>query len=235
MAYGIDTVFHDFDERVVSESLDPLDGELAHHASEFDWPVVERALGEAAAGLDDENRHRLAEALWRLVGFALGDSVTHGLHRVPHATSFSSIGRRVIALGFVTGHPALEDASLRQIARASGGTAAARAPTFRRRPASSAASGIVPSVPTATGKPRATVSPHLIRMPPDPGARLRDRVHRPANAVAALRVVRWCAEWPPTHRDAQPRPDFLLTFERRHGPGPASADRALVATSPVPY
>lgn len=56
---------------------------------------------------------------------------------------------------------------------------------------------------------------------------LAERVAKMAATVRAKRVVRWYLEWPPTRRDAPPRPEFVRIFESVHGPAPASAERVL--------
>lgn len=65
-----------------------------------------------------------------------------------------------------------------------------------------------------------------------PGLRLR--IARCREVIAALRVRRWCWEWPPTHRDAPPRPEFVRAFETAHGPAPESAQRILDSFQPMP-
>jgi hypothetical protein len=54
-----------------------------------------------------------------------------------------------------------------------------------------------------------------------------ERITRCAHALRALRVVRWCHEWPPGHPESPMRPRFVREFEDKHGEAPASAERLL--------
>lgn len=51
-------------------------------------------------------------------------------------------------------------------------------------------------------------------------------------AVRALRVQRWCLEWPRGHAERPTVPRFVTEFERQHGPAPDSAERILEAFQP---
>jgi len=45
--------------------------------------------------------------------------------------------------------------------------------------------------------------------------------------IRALRVLRWCQEWPSAHPESPGRPRFVREFEAQHGPAPESAERVV--------
>ena len=56
---------------------------------------------------------------------------------------------------------------------------------------------------------------------------LSSRLSALVNVCRAIRVRRWCLEWPRGHAERPRPPGFVAEFERVHGPAPASAERVL--------
>jgi len=54
-----------------------------------------------------------------------------------------------------------------------------------------------------------------------------EKLGRLIEEVRAMRVVRWCHEWPMHHSEMPALPDFVAEFQAAHGPVPESAKRLL--------
>lgn len=71
---------------------------------------------------------------------------------------------------------------------------------------------------------------HSIPTQPTPVPSFSDlcgRLARCAEAVRALRVLRWSLEWPAGHSERPASPRFVSEFEAIHGAAPESALRVL--------
>ena len=51
-------------------------------------------------------------------------------------------------------------------------------------------------------------------------------------SVRAMRVLRWCHEWPVGHSERPHAPAWVREWERVHGPAPESAERVVGKEEP---
>lgn len=53
------------------------------------------------------------------------------------------------------------------------------------------------------------------------------RIEALTRTIRALRVLHWSVQWPHGHPERPQPPDYVVEFEARNGPAPASAERVL--------
>jgi hypothetical protein len=104
----------EFREGYDSPHKDPLDGEIGHSATGFDWDDLFRRLGEGDCPLDERDYVAMGQALRRIFGWILEWPANSN-----RGLTITRIGRRTLALIW-TVSPDLLNCSLRRLAARAG-------------------------------------------------------------------------------------------------------------------